>query len=275
MYFSDDVDFRMNYRMSFDRVSSNYNEARPGYPSEMYRDIADLVGVKDSSLKFDKILEVGSGSGQATKVLSKLAGTTLDCIEPGENFVKLLNSRFKENSNVNIHQSTFEDFKTTTKYDLIFSGCALHWIEKEIVYERSIELLNEGSWLMAVWNMPQFEDEIYTLINRYITPFEAEFEIPQVTKERLEYFDSGLEDFSNNRGFTKCMNKIYYNTRHLNAKDLVDLIWSYVNISILGESNSNTVYQSLLGKVCKLGKENHEVKNCYPFVAGQKENTLV
>lgn len=273
MYFSDDVNFRMNYRMSFDCVSSSYHEARPEYPAEMYRDIADIVGFKDSNLKFSNILEVGSGSGQATNVLSQLASTVLDCIEPGENFVNLLSSRFKDNPIVNIHQSTFEYFNTAKKYDLIFSGCALHWIEKEVAYERSIELLNNGGWLMAVWNMPQFTDEIYTLINRNIIPFEAKFDIPKGTPERLENFDHGLDDFSNNRGFINCMNKIYYTKRHLSAKDLVDLIWSYVNISILGESNSDTVYQSLIEAVCKLGKDSYEVKNCYPFVAGQKEKT--
>ena len=52
----------------------------------MYKDIADIIGCNNTNLKFDNILEVGSGSGQATKALSEFADTVLDCIEPGENF---------------------------------------------------------------------------------------------------------------------------------------------------------------------------------------------
>ena len=110
-------------------------------------------------------------------------------------FVNILNSRFWDSEIVNIHQSTLKIFKATKKYDLIFSGCALHWIEKDVMYERSRELLKEGGWLMAVWNMPRFEEAIYTLINQYIIPFEADFDIPRGTKEQIEYFDHGLGIF--------------------------------------------------------------------------------
>jgi len=265
MYFNEDVSDRMN----FDLVSSSYFEARPEYPIEMYNDIAEIVGVKDTPLIFSHVLEVGSGSGQATQTLSKFSDF-VDCVEPGENFVNILNSIFEKNSNVTIHRSTFEDFSTTKKYDLVFSGSALHWIEKDVVFEKSRDLLNDNGWLMAVWHMPRFSDEVYVLVDKFIMPYIPGFDIPRGTPKQIEYFDQGLKDFSDNRGFKKCSRKIYYNKKNLSNDKLTDLIWSYASVTKIGESNSESVYQSLRQGIINIGKESHEVNNCFPFVAGQR-----
>lgn len=265
MYFNEDV----SDRMSFDLVSSSYHEARPEYPVDMYEDMADIVGVNDTPLKFSRVLEVGSGSGQATKTLTKFSDF-VDCVEPGENFVNILNLIFVKNSNIKIHHSSFEDFRATKKYDLVFSGCALHWIAKDVVFEKSRNLLNDNGWLMAVWHMPRFNDEIYALIDKIIIPYSPDFDIPRGTRKQIENFDHGLKDFSDNRGFTKCSKKIYYNKQYLGNEKLTDLIWSYACITDMGVANSEAVYQLLMKGIINLGKESHEVNNCFPFVAGQR-----
>ncbi len=267
MYFSEDV----SYRMSFDLVSSNYHQARPGYPVEMYNDMAQIMGFDSDApkLKIGSILEVGSGSGQATESLSVLA-SAVDCIEPGENFVQIMNSKFEGSPHVAIHQTTYEEFIPDKKYDLIFSGCAFHWISKDVVFGKSREILKDGGWLMAVWNMPRFDDEIYLLIKELIIPFQEEFDIPRGSKDQLEYFNEGFSEFSEKRGFINCMKNVYEGKRVLNNESLTNLIWSYIDLRELAEYDIKSIYRNLLSGVYELGKSRHIVHNYYPFAAGQK-----
>jgi len=78
MYFCDDI----SGRMAFDKVSGSYHEARPGYPKQVYIDIAERIFNGEPEAQTKNILEVGAGSGQATKDLVGWA-RYLQCIEPG------------------------------------------------------------------------------------------------------------------------------------------------------------------------------------------------
>lgn len=267
MYFNEDVSNRMN----FDLVSFNYHKSRPEYPNEMYQDIAKIMGVENrgSQAILGDILEVGSGSGQATKALAAFS-ESLDCVEPGENFVRLLEENYGARPGVSVHHTSYEKYLPIKKYDLIFSGCAFHWISKEVVFGNSRNILKENGWLMAVWNMPRFSDSVYSLMERLIVPFDKNFDIPRGTKEQLDYFDEGFNDFSKNRGFTNCSKKIYEGKRLLSDESLVNLIWSYVNLSELSYENSEDVFQSLLSGVDSLKEDTHEVHNYYPFASGQR-----
>ncbi len=91
-----------------------------------------------------------------------------------------------------MHLCTFEEFKSDKKFDLMFSGCALHWIPKAIVFTKSDDLLKSGGWLAGVRNMPRFETPIYNIIETVVLPLYPDFEIPRGTKEQIEYFDEGL-----------------------------------------------------------------------------------
>src|SRR5690242_18638862 len=54
----------------FDEVASLYDRVRPGYPDELFADLADVTGLGAGSA----VLEVGCGTGQATRALAALAG---------------------------------------------------------------------------------------------------------------------------------------------------------------------------------------------------------
>ena len=52
----------MYKRATFDNIVSDYDEARPGYPGELYNDIVEFSCLKSN----EDVLEIGSGTGQAT-----------------------------------------------------------------------------------------------------------------------------------------------------------------------------------------------------------------
>ncbi len=54
-------------RTTFDEEAERYDRARPGYPSDVFEDLAQLTGLSPG----DRILEIGCGTGQATVPLAE------------------------------------------------------------------------------------------------------------------------------------------------------------------------------------------------------------
>ena len=55
----------MEQRFTFDQIADVYKAARPDYPDALIEDVLSFAELKQN----DNILEVGCGTGQATKVL--------------------------------------------------------------------------------------------------------------------------------------------------------------------------------------------------------------
>ena len=58
----------MEQRLTFDQVATVYKAARPDYPETLIEDVVSYAGLKQN----DRILEVGCGTGQATKGFAEL-----------------------------------------------------------------------------------------------------------------------------------------------------------------------------------------------------------
>ena len=59
---------------TFDTVVSNYDKMRPGYAPELFQKIFEYVSVGENSI----VVEVGSGSGQATLPVLKIQYFLMD-----------------------------------------------------------------------------------------------------------------------------------------------------------------------------------------------------
>ncbi|MET9896863.1 methyltransferase domain-containing protein [Streptomyces sp. NPDC006465] len=62
----------------FNEVPEIYDRVRPGYPDELFADLAAVTGMDERS----SVLEVGCGTGQATRSLAAL-GCPVTAVEPG------------------------------------------------------------------------------------------------------------------------------------------------------------------------------------------------
>ena len=87
----------------FNEVPELYDRVRPGYPDELFTDLAAVTGLSRTSA----VLEVGSGTGQATRSLAAIGGAVTG-IEPGEGMAALARERLAAFDNVTIETSTFE-----------------------------------------------------------------------------------------------------------------------------------------------------------------------
>ena len=157
-------DFDNSEASSFNKNASIYNEARPGYPKEVYDTISKYIDYNEHS----QLLEIGAGQGIATEEIFNRWKANITAIEPGLNLYSLMQHRFKNNPQISIVKTTFEEFSSANQYDGIFSATAFHWLDCKTKFERAHKLLRTNSFLFLYWN------------NYGITSLELEKQIKQI-----------------------------------------------------------------------------------------------
>src|SRR6266487_5476358 len=89
----------------FNDVPELYDRVRPGYPDELFADLVAITGMDTRS----SVLEVGCGTGQATRLLAAL-GYSVTAIEPGAGMATLARRRLAAFRNVEVENSAFEEW---------------------------------------------------------------------------------------------------------------------------------------------------------------------
>ncbi|WSX32685.1 methyltransferase domain-containing protein [Streptomyces sp. NBC_00984] len=89
----------------FNEVPELYDRVRPGYPDELFADLGAITGMDERS----SVLEVGCGTGQATRTLAAL-GCSVTAVEPGTDMAALARQRIASFHNVEVETSTFEEW---------------------------------------------------------------------------------------------------------------------------------------------------------------------
>ncbi len=88
----------------FDEVPALYDRVRPTYPDELFADLAAITGMEQGS----SVLEVGCGTGQATRSLAALA-YSVTAVEPGAGMAEIARQRMATFPNVEVETSSFEE----------------------------------------------------------------------------------------------------------------------------------------------------------------------
>ena len=118
-------------------------------------------------LRVSNVVEVGIGGGQATLPILK-TGCTLTGIERGENFAKLCEEKFKEYGKFSVITEKFENVTfADSKYDLVYSASAFHWVPEEIGYSKVYAMLKRGGAFARFANHP-YRDKGNTVLSEEI-----------------------------------------------------------------------------------------------------------
>jgi SAM-dependent methyltransferase len=134
---------------SFDTVAGLYDQYRPEYPPELVESVIALSGLPGGG----RILEVGSGTGKATRLFAR-RGYVIHCIEPGRNLAAVAARNLQAYPAVTFENTRFEDRQgQPAGYDLVMSAQAFHWVPREIGYRKASEALKPGGALALFWNM--------------------------------------------------------------------------------------------------------------------------
>jgi SAM-dependent methyltransferase len=136
-------------RATFEEVPELYDRARPGYPVEVFDDLARLARLPEAA----RVLEIGCGTGQATVALAE-RGYRITCVELGEQLAAFARRKLSAFPAVEVINANFETWRPTdAAYDAVVSFTAFHWIDPVLRYEKSASLLRDGGALALVGSL--------------------------------------------------------------------------------------------------------------------------
>ena len=134
------------YGKVFDEIAAEYDRRRPTYPDELVDQACQVAGIGSG----DHVLEVGCGSGQLTRGLVA-RGLHVTAVEPGKNLVALARQNLEGAGEVEFVNAQFEDaLLPREQFQAVFSASAFHWVDPEVGWQKTADVLVPGGTLALV-----------------------------------------------------------------------------------------------------------------------------
>ena len=129
----------------FDRDPDAYEATRPGYPAALVDDVIALAGLRPGA----RVLEVGSGTGQATRLFAARA-LAVTAVEAGPALAAATRAHAPA---AEVIVGRFEEAPLPAHaFSLVYAATSWHWIDPARGYRRARELLVPGGALALFWN---------------------------------------------------------------------------------------------------------------------------
>jgi SAM-dependent methyltransferase len=137
---------RREGRRVFGSDPETYDRARPGHAERAYEILVERCGLGRGT----SVLEVGPGTGQATRRLLELGADPLVAIEPNEDLARYLGRAVGER--VDIRVTPLEDaVLRESSFDLAAAASSFHWIDEETGLATVRRALRPGGWIALWW----------------------------------------------------------------------------------------------------------------------------
>jgi SAM-dependent methyltransferase len=121
-----------------------YERGRPGHPSRVYELLVERCGL----LAGTRVLEVGPGTGQATRRLLEL-GADIVAVEPDDRLAEHIRSV----GQVTVLNQPLEDAELAPEsFELAVAASSFHWIHEETGLARVAAALRPGGWVVLWWS---------------------------------------------------------------------------------------------------------------------------
>ena len=136
-------------RLSFNEAAEIYDKVRPSYPADLFNSLFQMLPSQP------EIVEVGPGTGQATKDLLARGASVL-AIELGPATAAKLSSNLPSDR-LRVAVGDFEVMELAAgEVDAVFSATAYHWISREAQTDRPAAMLRSGG-LVAIVDLIQVD----------------------------------------------------------------------------------------------------------------------
>jgi SAM-dependent methyltransferase len=235
------ADDREHLRTTFAQVAELYDRARPGYPPQVFDDLVALAQLDARA----RVLEVGCGTGQATR---DLVGRGLDvtCIELGDDLAAVARRNVPEAEVVTANFETWEPERAD--FDVVVAFTAFHWIDPELRYAKSARL---GRALAVVGThhvSPEGSDtffadvqEDYNAVTRPEDPGDPPGRPEAVEGLRAEIEASGF--------FEHVAERRYLWEQEYDAQSYIDVLDTYSGHRALDDARRNELYERIRRRI--------------------------
>ncbi|WP_405017966.1 methyltransferase domain-containing protein [Kitasatospora sp. NBC_00070] len=138
---------RQDHANSFGAVAAEYDAGRPSYPAELFEELVRLTG---RPLRGSEVLDVGAGTGIATRLLAA-RGARVTAVEPSPGMAAMLRRVSPE---LPLVKGTGDElpFHDGTA-DLITYAQAFHWTDPARSIPEALRVLRPGGSLATWWNV--------------------------------------------------------------------------------------------------------------------------
>jgi SAM-dependent methyltransferase len=141
-------------RQVFGTAAAAYTAVRPDYPDRVYEVLRDRCRLGPAS----RVLEIGAGSGQATKRLVEVAASVV-AVEPSDVLAEDLRARLRA-PRLQVVVAAFEDVDlASSSFDLVAVATAFHWLDTTQALPKIATALKPRGWLALWWNVFGDPDE--------------------------------------------------------------------------------------------------------------------
>ncbi|MFH1780107.1 MAG: class I SAM-dependent methyltransferase [Candidatus Micrarchaeota archaeon] len=221
-------------KKSFGKISELYDEVRLDYPEEL---ILDVIAMSNLSPKA-KILEVGIGTGKATKAFAE-KGYNLTALDVDKAQILVAKKNLLEFSSIEYVVCAFEDYLPRNKFDLVFAAQTFHWIKPELRHKKVHVCLKIGGYLAVFSNFPSATTKLEFEMRKLYA------ECPGFNKVDYATLNVLQEQLENSGFFEKVERRMYKRDIVYTREKYLGLVNSFSWISTLPELKKELLFEKV------------------------------
>ena len=125
-----------------------YDAARPGHAAQVYEILVGRCGLAPGT----SVLEVGPGTGQASRELVRLGADPLVALEPNPALAAYLGDSL--GAGVDVRVDALEDAELPPgHFDLAVAASSFHWVDEAVGLTKVAEALRPEGWIALWWTL--------------------------------------------------------------------------------------------------------------------------
>lgn len=225
----------------------NYDDIRPPYPEPVYEFLMTTGALRAHA----STLEIGAGSGLATRRLLDYGANPLTLVEPDTRFAPLLTSLVKlYKAEVRFIARPFEEAVLPRRhYDLVAAATSFHWILPSVGLPKVAEVLKPGGYVALWWHVfgdVEREDPYHEATRTILQPLSSS---PSGAPDTVPFAldtQARFKDFSSSGQFEPPEYAAYRWTLVLNTIQVGALYATFSSISRLPAEQRNIILHQLM-----------------------------
>ena len=153
---------RSEGRSLFGSDPASYDRVRPGYPDRVFEVLGEARALRPGA----HVLEIGPGTGQATRPMARAGVASIIALEPDAALAAYLRDKMADEGwPVDVRVGAFEDEELDDGvFDLVIAATSFHWVDQTHGLAKVKRVLRHGGLWAMLWNLfgdPEREDRFH------------------------------------------------------------------------------------------------------------------